>query len=226
MELMKGVHRIPANANSVLLIDDRVLLFDTTHEATAKPILDYLPKARLQAKDIAAIILTHTHPDHANGLHSVKAQAPRARVAAHEADADFISKKVPNYPGPPVNGQPSPWQGVPVDDRLKDGQRYEELRVLHCPGHTPGTIALLDERRSLLIAGDTFATTDTGSAKGFAADLGVGPMSDNYNIDPKAHRDGIRRLARIEFDAAIVGHGEAVMQGASKRIQELARRLG
>ncbi|MCA1813057.1 MAG: MBL fold metallo-hydrolase [Halobacteriales archaeon] len=213
-ELMKGVHRITANANSYLLLDDKVLLFDTTIEPSAKDILAYLPKARLQPCDIQVIVLTHTHPDHTNGLHTMKAQAPRARVAAHEADADFVSKAQPNYPGPPVNGKPSPWQGVPVDDRLRDGQVYEGLRVIHCPGHTPGTIALLDEDRGLLIAGDTLRTEG-----------GVGPMWDQYNIDPKQHREGIRKLARFAFDALVCGHGEPILQGAGEQVRQLARTL-
>lgn len=214
MELMKGVHRVPAYANSFLLIDDKVLLFDTTLEASAKPILDYLPKARLQPRDIAAVVVTHTHPDHTNGLHAVKAQAPQARVAAHEADADYVSKKAPNYPGPPVNGKPSPWQGAPVDDRLKDGQVYEGLRVIHCPGHTPGSIALLDEDRGLLIAGDTVRTEG-----------GLGPMDDAYNIDPKQHREGIKKLARFDFEALVCGHGDPILRGAGTQVKDLAHRL-
>lgn len=224
MELMKGVHRIPSYAASVLLVDDRVLLFDTTAEASAEPILDYLPKARLQPKDIACIVLTHLHPDHTNGLHTMKAKAPQARVAAHEADADYISKKVAVYPHKPING-PTPWQGAPVDDRLRDGQRYEGLLVIHAPGHTPGTIALLDEDRSLLIAGDTFATEATGDDVAIPRELGVGPMSDAYNFDPRLHRESIKKVARFAFEAAIVGHGEPIAKGAGQRVKELAKRL-
>lgn len=224
MELMKGVHRVPAYANSVLLVDDKVLLFDTTMEATAKPIFDYLPKARLQPRDIAAIVLTHLHPDHTNGLHTVKAQAPGARVAAHEADADYISKKTKVYPHKPIQG-PTPWHGAPVDDRLKDGQRYEGLEVIHAPGHTPGSIALFDADRSLLIAGDTFATEATGPDVTLDRALGVAPMSDQYNFDPKLHRASIKKVAALDFECAIVGHGEAVVKGAGAKLKELAKRL-
>ncbi|HEV8361194.1 MAG TPA: MBL fold metallo-hydrolase [Candidatus Thermoplasmatota archaeon] len=219
MELMKGVHRIPVYANCALLVDDRIILIDTSKDAAAKAILDYLPKTRLQPRDITNIIVTHCHPDHAGGLHTVKAQAPAARVAAHEADAETIGGKA--YPYRPING-PVPFKGVRVDDRLQDGQRYEGLRVIHTPGHTPGSIALLDEERSLLLAGDSF-NTDPGS--GPIVTNGVGPMSDDYNSDPAEHRASVKKLAAFDFEVAILGHGEAVTKGASTKVKELARRL-
>lgn len=220
MELMKGVHRIQTYANCALLIDDRVVLVDTSKDAAAKAILDYLPEARLQPRDIAAIIVTHCHPDHASGLSRVKYEAPAARVAAHEADADVVAATKP-YPGPPIRG-PVPWKGVKVDDRLRDEQRYEGLKVIHTPGHTPGSIALLDEERSLLLAGDSFNTDPT---HGPMESPGVGTMDDAYNIDPKQHRESIKKLARLEFEAAIVGHGEPILQGAGQKLKELARTL-
>jgi glyoxylase-like metal-dependent hydrolase (beta-lactamase superfamily II) len=223
MELMKGVHRIETYANAALLVDDRVILIDTSKDQAAKAILDYLPKVRMKPSDITNVIVTHCHPDHASGLSTVKGQAPRARVAAHEADAGPVEGQP--YPHVPIKG-PVPWKGVKVDDRLKDGQRYEGLLVVHAPGHTPGSIALLDEDRSLLLAGDSFETVeDHSAAPELTRELGIGPMDDAYNASPQQHRDSIKKLARLEFEAAIVGHGEPIAKGASKKLQELARRL-
>lgn len=216
---MKGVHRVKVYANCYLLVDDKVILIDTSKDAAAKAILDYLPKARLQPRDIQHVIVTHSHPDHCNGLATVKGQAPGARVAAHAADADAVEGKP--YLHRPVDG-PVPWKGVKVDDRLKDGQRYEGLRVIHTPGHTPGHIALLDEDRSLLLAGDGF-TTDPGSGD-VVKDLGIGFMSDAYNADPGAHRASVRKLAEFEFEAALLGHDEPLLQGAGRKVKELAQR--
>lgn len=219
MELMKGVHVIDTYAHCALLVDDRVILVDTSKDAAAKAVLDYLPKARLTPRDIASVIVTHCHPDHAGGLAAVKAAAPHARVAAHEADAGPVEGQP--YPGPPTRGK-VPWKGVKVDDRLRDGQRYEGLLVVHTPGHTPGSIALLDEERSLLLAGDSFTTDPT---HGPDQAHGAGTMDDTYNIDPKQHRESIQRLARLAFEAAVVGHGEPIRAGASRKVQELAKRL-
>ena len=226
MELLKGVHVIPTYANCTLLVDDKVLLFDTSQKDIDTRVLPYLRKVGIQPKDLTAIIATHTHPDHVNGLATVKQQAPSARVAAHEADADFISHKAKAYPHKPLNGMPSPWTAVPVDDRLRDGQRYEGFRVLHLPGHTPGSIALLDEDRGLLIAGDTICTdSESTDDPDLLREVGVAPMSDAFNSDPAQHRANIKKLAGFAFEVAIPGHGEPLAREASKKVQALARRL-
>lgn len=216
---MKGVHVIDTYAHCAILVDDRVILVDTSKDEAAKAVLDYLPKARLTPRDITNVVITHCHPDHASGLATIKGAAPGARVAAHEADAGPVEGQP--YPGPPIKGK-VPWRGVKVDDRLRDGQRYEGLLVVHTPGHTPGSIALLDEERSLLLAGDSFNTDPTHSPD---QGHGAGTMDDAYNSDPRQHRESIKKLAHFEFEAAIVGHGEPIAKGASLKLRALAKRL-
>ncbi|MFQ5838975.1 MAG: MBL fold metallo-hydrolase, partial [Thermoplasmata archaeon] len=189
MELMKGVHVIETMANCALLTDDRLILVDTGIDGNASDVLSYLRKVAYKPTDISSIIITHTHPDHVGGLAVLKERSD-AEVAAHRLEADYISRKVV-YPGPPGPQSHAP---CPVDVLLEDGNRYEELLVIHTPGHTPGNIALLDEARNLLVAGDT-VRTEGGT---------IGPMSDTYNIDPAEHRHSIKKVAEYEFEALIV----------------------
>ncbi len=210
MELLKGVHVIETMANCALLTDDRLVLVDTSADDNAADILSYLGRIGYKASDISSIIITHTHPDHVGGLATMKDRTA-AEVAAHRIEADYISRKV-QYPGPPGPQRHTP---CPVDVLLEDGDRYEELLVIHTPGHTPGNIALLDEARDLLIAGDT-VRTETGE---------VGPMSDVYNIDPAEHRHSIKKVAAYEFKALIVGHGGPLREGASDRVKKTAASL-
>lgn len=210
MELLKGVHVIETYANCALLVDDRLVLVDTGADGGAKDILGYLDRIRRKPKDISTIIITHTHPDHVGGLAVVK-EKTGARVAAHKIEADYISRKKP-YPGPPGVQRHRP---VDVDILLDDKQRFEEMLVLHTPGHTPGSLSLLDERRKLLIAGDA-CQTEEGT---------IAPMQDAYNIDPKAHRESIKKLAQLDFEALIVGHGDPFATGQSKIMKQVASRL-
>ncbi len=210
MELLPRVHVIETVANCALLVDDRLVLVDTGTDDGAGDVLGYLKRLRRNPTDISTIILTHTHPDHVGGLAALKERSG-ARVAAHTLEADYISRTKP-YPGPPGSQRHRP---VAIDDRLEDGQRYQELLVIHTPGHTPGSIALLDEERSLLVAGDALRTQG-----------GIGPMDDRYNIDKHQHRASIRKLAQRDFAALIVGHGPPVRSNASHEIRELAKKLG
>jgi len=210
MELLKGVHVIETHANCALLVDDRLVLVDTGADGGAKDILGYLDRIRRKPTDISTIIITHTHPDHVSGLAIVKEKSG-AKVASHRIEADYISRKKP-YPGPPGIQR---HRSIDIDILLDDNQRFEEMLVLHTPGHTPGSLSLFDERRKLLIAGDA-CQTEEGT---------IGPMDDNYNIDPRAHRESIKRLAQLDFEALIVGHGKPFAAGQSMVMRQLASRL-
>jgi glyoxylase-like metal-dependent hydrolase (beta-lactamase superfamily II) len=209
MELLKGVHAIETIATSTLLVDDRLILVDASIDADAGKLLDYLSRIRVKPKDLSTIFITHTHHDHVGGLAAVKHGSP-AKVAAHRIEADFIGRKRV-YDGPPgIQSYP----GTPVDVPLDDGQKYDGLEVIFTPGHTRGHICLLDPSRSLLIAGDAARN-----------ESGLKPMDDRYNVDPKQHRESIRKLAKLHFENAIFGHGAPIVGGAATKIADLAKRL-
>ncbi len=210
MELLKGVHVIESFANCALLTEDRLILIDTTEDAQAMDVLAYLKKTGFKPIDITSILISHVHPDHVGGLAALK-DASDAEVAAHQIEAEFISKRQP-YPG----GGALPHATVEVDVPLEDGDRYQELTVIHTPGHTPGNIALLDEAHDLLIAGDSMQILDDGH---------IAPMDDDFNIDPAQHRDSMKKVAGFAFEALIVGHGTAMASGASDRLKEAVAKL-
>jgi len=212
MEILKGVHLIDVYANAYVLIDDRLVLIDSSSESDAKTILRYLEKARIKPRDLATIFITHVHPDHVSGLARIKQDAVGTKVAASKVEADFISKKR-TYDGPPGAAyQRHP--GTPVDVALEDGQTYDGLKVIYTPGHTRGSISLLDESRSLLIAGDAANN-----------EKGLSTMDDQYNVDPKQHRESIRKLATFPFENAVFGHGKPITGRASAQFVSLAKRL-
>jgi len=209
MELLKGVHVIDTFATTALLVDDRLVLIDTSADAQPRKILDQLSKLNYKPKDIATIFITHTHPDHVGGLAAIKRDSP-AKVASSRIEADFISRRR-TYDGPPgIQRHP----GTPVDVLLEDGQVYDGLRTIYTPGHTRGSISLMDETRSLLLAGDAINNESR-----------LGPMDDMYNVDPRQHRESIKKLATFHFENMIMGHGTPIKGGASAKVAELAKRL-
>jgi hypothetical protein len=44
-------------------------------------------------------------------------------------------------------------------------------------------------------------------------------------VDPKQHRESIKKLTRFHFENVIVGHGAPMKGGASAKVAELAKRL-
>ncbi len=105
-------------------------------------ILEGLRKHNLKVR---SIVSTHTHIDHVGGLARLH-QATGAPVLIHEGDLEL-------YRHLDVQAQ---WIGVPtpevmrIEDFVKEGDALRwgglEARVLHTPGHTPGSICLVVDR--------------------------------------------------------------------------------
>ena len=79
---------------------------------------------------------------------------------------------------------------------------------LHTPGHAPGHVSFWRQSDRTLIAGDAFVTQDQASLVGVLSAQPVlqGPPQ-YYTPDWVAARGSVERIAALEPEAAITGHG-------------------
>lgn len=105
------------------------------------------------------IVNTHGHVDHIAGNGGVKA-ATGAPIAIHEADAQALVEPSLNLSALVVSVPGSGGEGIkgPGADRLlREGDEVVagsvKLRVVHTPGHTPGSISLVGD--GVVFCGDT-----------------------------------------------------------------------
>ena len=111
-----------------------------------------LAEAQRRQYRITHIINTHAHPDHTAGNRALKA-ATGALLLIHELDADRLGTVIHRTFSRILGGKGSP----PPDIRLQDADvvRIGEthLKVLHTPGHTPGSICIYADGH--VFTGDT-----------------------------------------------------------------------
>ncbi|HET7472446.1 MAG TPA: MBL fold metallo-hydrolase [Candidatus Limnocylindrales bacterium] len=97
------------------------------------------------------IVSTHGHWDH-TGDNAAVAAHTGAEIAVHADDREALVHPTPLWA--PFDIPPS----VPAVELAEgDDVRFGDirLRVLHTPGHTPGSVCLLDADAGLLFSGDT-----------------------------------------------------------------------
>ena len=147
-------------------------------------------KDLLREKNPRYILLTHGHFDHVGSLSELKS-AFDIPVGAHAGDAEQLP--------------------VQADLLLDDGDKISfgaiDLRVLHTPGHTPGSICLLVG--SHLIAGDTLFPNGPGNT----------PSPATFQ---KILESITQKLFTLPEDTQVYpGHGEATTIGKEKRLFEV-----
>jgi glyoxylase-like metal-dependent hydrolase (beta-lactamase superfamily II) len=208
---MERISRVvgPAATNVHILADER------SREAiaidTAIPSLAWIAD-ELAARDwtLKLIVSTHGHWDHI-GDNATVAKATGAEIAVHALDRESLVHPTPLFA--PFEIPPS----VPAVELAEGGTiRFGEirLRVLHTPGHTPGSVCLQSTDNGLLFSGDTL----------FAGGWG---RIDLPGGSAEAIVESLGRLAELEPIVAVLpGHGPATTIGRERPWLEMVRSSG
>jgi hydroxyacylglutathione hydrolase len=108
---------------------------------------------------VTHIVLTHGHFDHIGAVEDLRKEL-KAKVAIHRADAEMLAspaQNLSNFTGREIRVSPA-------DILLEANQELSvgnlQLKVLHTPGHSPGSICLLGPDG--LISGDTLFNGSVG----------------------------------------------------------------
>ncbi|HAF15451.1 MAG TPA: hypothetical protein DHU55_14395 [Blastocatellia bacterium] len=166
--------------NVYLIAEDPLTLIDTgpkTKEAI-EALREGLRKARIRVSDIRRIVLTHAHEDHCGLARSVRDEAKDAEVLVHEWETGHRIGRLEYEEERTLLAR----AGVPPSEiqtmrqlfesvrRYADSFENDEysalrddaelvfetgaLRILHTPGHTPGSCSFVREADRTIIAGD------------------------------------------------------------------------
>jgi glyoxylase-like metal-dependent hydrolase (beta-lactamase superfamily II) len=218
--------------NVYLIAEDPITLIDTgpkTREAN-EALREGLRKARIRVSDIRRIVLTHAHEDHCGLARSLRDEAKDAEVLVHEWETGHRIGRLEyeehrsllersGVPPGEIETMRKTYEGVrqyadsfeadeygPLHDEAELEFDAGTLRILHTPGHTPGSCSFLREADRTVIAGDCVLKRITPN-----------PILSPDPIDPSKRFNSLAEylvsLARLRsFAPTLVhgGHGEPV----------------
>ena len=223
MEILAGIHQVDGvNGNCYVLVRDNLVLIDTGLPRSHLKILDYIQSVlKRDPQDIETIILTHHHVDHSGTISELK-KVSGARIAVHTADVGFLTGKNPLQGAGGTLGSSLkflytfyPFIPVDPDIILKENDFIAGLHCVHTPGHTPGSICLLDPKNRVVFVGDTLIM------KG--ATICGPPPWVTMNM-PQA-LESVKKIALLDFDIMLCGHGEPCRPDASKKVAAFYKSL-
>ncbi|MDE5790568.1 MAG: MBL fold metallo-hydrolase [Muribaculaceae bacterium] len=155
--------------------------------------------------EVTHIIDTHLHIDHAVGISFLKRKY-NAPLFAHKDD-EFLGARVGQQAQ--MFGISSKVEDVSIDSYLTPGEVIKigegELKVIHVPGHSPGSVALYDEKDGFVITGDALFAGSIGRT-----DLPGGDMGTLL----KSVKDGLLTLPSSTI--VYPGHGPATTIGQER----------
>ena len=158
--------------NAVYLLEgDEPSLVETGPGADLPLVLEALEDRGVGSADLAHIVVTHIHLDHAGGAGALAALFPEATVWAHERGAPHLANptrllastartygadRMRAFFGDTIPVEADRLRAVVDGDTIGMGRR--ELSVVHTPGHASHHVALHDSESGALFTGEAIGS--------------------------------------------------------------------
>lgn len=204
----------PWDANAYLVAGEQPTLIDCGGTLGFDALKAALKQHGYCPSDIKRVIATHGHWDHVSGMAQLRAESdaelwlhPGDREGVETGDSERTSAFLYNQPFPPVL----------VDRLLHDNEVLSvgpyRMRVIHTPGHSPGSVCLLTEINglTLLVAGDTL----------------WGGFHSRIGSSIEQWTASLTRLMEFDFDVITIGHSPpTLIFDAKLKVAEARQQFG
>jgi glyoxylase-like metal-dependent hydrolase (beta-lactamase superfamily II) len=229
----------------VLRAGEDVTLIDCGLRKDRPALVAGLRALGIEPDGVKTLLLTHAHCDHAGNASFFAAQG--TSIVTHRDEVRFLEPPRQAYGPQPLprsyapRGMKAlrrpltalafelgevfyPVERCPVTRKVIDGEIVATpcgpLRVVHCPGHTPGHIAFYRECDQTLFSGDCVLNI-IPIKRVTGLSLPIRMLSDDWG----QARCSARRLAEIGPRLLLSGHGEPLADDTANRLRDWARTL-
>jgi glyoxylase-like metal-dependent hydrolase (beta-lactamase superfamily II) len=234
VKLAPSLHRIGSDlVNSYLVEDERGLtLIDAGVPGNWKDLAAELRTMRRTFADIRGVVLTHGDTDHIGFAERLRREHG-VPIHVHEADAPRARGEVKKNAGMgPVKigpllrflwyaGRRGGLRVPPVTEvvTFAAGDTLDlpgSPRIVHLPGHTPGSVAIHVPSVDAVFVGDALTT-------GHVLTGAVGPQPAPFTLEPEAALASLAALEALEATWVLPGHGAPWSGGVAEAVKRIRR---
>lgn len=159
-------------------------------------LIENISAAGFDPEGIRNLIMTHCHADHTGAAPLFRSHFG-TKLTIHEKDAEIVERGDIRLTASFCFGVD--FKPLPIDTKLRGDSGVlhfgkHSLKWVHTPGHTPGSISLyIDIGKQRIL---------------FAQDIGA-PLLKEFDCDPPAWLESIKKLFTLEADILCDGHSGA-----------------
>jgi len=193
-------------------------LIDAGLPGSGRRLARYASRLGRSLGELRTIVATHAHPDHIGGVRELVAESG-AKVLMHPADLAGLTVTLREAVTERSRGKllafltRGPEDATPIHDG-DELPALGGLRVIHTPGHTPGTICLYAPRHRLLFVGDALQVIR--GRVSFASPI--------FSDDLPLARASVARLAELDVETIAFSHYPPWREHSAATLRALARR--
>lgn len=242
-QVADGVHRFSDGISNCYAVTDggAVTLIDGSWPWSVRRVLASLERLGHSGADVAAVVVTHGHPDHFGAAEPLR-RDHGSRIVAHPDDEDLLRGR--RVAGSPLEiaaratrhlWRPFTWRflahglghgfvrpnWVRAVDLVTDDETLDvpgRPQAVFTPGHTAGHTAYYIRDRGVVFSGDAITTLSVVSGS-------TGPQVGALGEDMEAAQRSLDRFDGLEADLVLPGHGDP-WHGSPADAARLARGRG